>query len=519
MRVTSIGHAGLQIETAHGSILCDPWFSPAYFASWYPFPANDGLDMAALGRSDYLYVSHLHLDHYDPAWLGEWMDKDVTVLLPDYGVSDLKDALVGLGFHRFIATRSGEPFEHDGLTLMIVSMTAPSDGPLGDSCLAVDDGTAAFLNQNDCRPTDLEPIVQFGRLDGHSLQYSGAIWFPMVYDLPERVKQGLGERKRINGMDRARRYAEAIGARWVLPNSGPPAFLDDDLFELNDFGQPGNVFPDQLVFLDYLAANGLDNGLLMTTGTTVELERTTGEARVTHLGSVDEARFPFEHKHEYLTEYAARTKADREASKGEWGTTTEPLLPQLQQWWEPLMQEMPTLCGRLGERVLLRTEREAIVADFVEQKVVAYDGQECRYQLTIDDRLVRYCIEHRLADWVNELFLSCRFQATRKGPYNEQVYTWFKSLSSAHASYVESWLESDRESDEMWRFGDHLVQRHCPHLGADLARFGVVDGDVLTCQQHGWQYNIETGKCLTSDDAELRTKRIVHRDTEDTRSG
>ena len=69
MRVTSIGHAGLHIETAHGAILCDPWFSPAYFASWYPFPANDGLDMERLGRSEYLYVSHLHLDHYDPEWL------------------------------------------------------------------------------------------------------------------------------------------------------------------------------------------------------------------------------------------------------------------------------------------------------------------------------------------------------------------------------------------------------------------------------------------------------------------
>ena len=171
MRVTSIGHAGLHIETAHGTILCDPWFSPAYFASWYPFPANDGLDFEMLGRSDYLYVSHLHLDHYDPAWLAEHMSKDTTVLLPNYGVPDLRHALESLGFHRFIATGNAEPFEHDGLTLMIVAMTAPNDGPLGDSCLSVDDGTAAFLNQNDCRPTDLEPIVQFGSYDGHSLQY------------------------------------------------------------------------------------------------------------------------------------------------------------------------------------------------------------------------------------------------------------------------------------------------------------------------------------------------------------
>ena len=48
--------------------------------------------------------------------------------------------------------------------------------------------------------------------------------------------------RQVPGLDRARRFAEAVGARWVLPNSGPPAFLDDDLFEINDFGQEGNVF-------------------------------------------------------------------------------------------------------------------------------------------------------------------------------------------------------------------------------------------------------------------------------------
>ena len=40
MQVTFVGHAGLFIETRHGTILCDPWFNPAYFASWFPFPDN-----------------------------------------------------------------------------------------------------------------------------------------------------------------------------------------------------------------------------------------------------------------------------------------------------------------------------------------------------------------------------------------------------------------------------------------------------------------------------------------------
>ena len=44
VRITFLGHAGLFVETRHGSVLCDPWFTPAYFGSWFPFPRNDRLD-------------------------------------------------------------------------------------------------------------------------------------------------------------------------------------------------------------------------------------------------------------------------------------------------------------------------------------------------------------------------------------------------------------------------------------------------------------------------------------------
>ena len=43
MRATSLGHAGILIETEHGSIVCDPWFVPAFFGSWFVFPRNDRL--------------------------------------------------------------------------------------------------------------------------------------------------------------------------------------------------------------------------------------------------------------------------------------------------------------------------------------------------------------------------------------------------------------------------------------------------------------------------------------------
>ncbi|MDW6064827.1 MBL fold metallo-hydrolase [Streptomyces sp. FXJ1.4098] len=83
MRVTGLGHAGLFIETAAGTVLCDPWVNPAFFGSWFPFPDNTDLDWDHYGRAaDYLYVSHLHRDHFDAENLRRNVRKDLTVLLP-----------------------------------------------------------------------------------------------------------------------------------------------------------------------------------------------------------------------------------------------------------------------------------------------------------------------------------------------------------------------------------------------------------------------------------------------------
>ena len=114
MRITATGHAGSYIETAAGSILCDPWRTPAYFASWFPFPDNSGVEFERLAP-DFLYVSHLHRDHFDPDVLGRLVDKSATVLLPEFPIEDLRTELTELGFRSFVETRSGEPIDLAGL--------------------------------------------------------------------------------------------------------------------------------------------------------------------------------------------------------------------------------------------------------------------------------------------------------------------------------------------------------------------------------------------------------------------
>ena len=46
--------------------------------------------------------------------------------------------------------------------------------------------------------------------------------------------------------------------------------------------------------------------------------------------------------------------------------------------------------------------------------------------------------------------------------------------------------------DENGRYG--LIERHCPHRGADLA-FGRLEDGGLRCSFHGWLFDVE-GQCL-----------------------
>src|SRR5258708_19511730 len=67
VRITSIGHAGLLLETAAGRIVCDPWFTPAYFGPWVPFPANPAIDPDLLPDPAYPSAPHLPPTPFTPA--------------------------------------------------------------------------------------------------------------------------------------------------------------------------------------------------------------------------------------------------------------------------------------------------------------------------------------------------------------------------------------------------------------------------------------------------------------------
>jgi UDP-MurNAc hydroxylase len=510
----------MRIDTPAGSILTDPWVNPAYFASWFPFPDNSELDWESLGKVDYLYVSHLHRDHFDHEHLKRFIDKKATVLLPAFPTSEMEDELREVGFTKFIKTVSNEVIELDGgLKVMIQALTSPTDGPIGDSSLWVEYDGLRLLNQNDARPTDLSEFAKLGHVHAHMLQFSGAIWYPMVYELPEAAKAAFGKQKRERQFDRTWRYIDDLKASWVFPIAGPPCFLDDELWQFNDiFGDEGNIFPDQSVFLREYRAIGRDNAVVLLPGSVATL--TADDCTVTHpVPDLDEF---FANKEQYLRDYRERKRAVIDAAKASWAHPEIDVLAELKRRVEPLLEESIYLAKGVGGPVrldLLADDNDtvvtSIVVDFPAKEVRLAADEKVRYRFRTRKALVENLLASGEVDWVNSLFLSCRFSAARIGQYNEFIYSFFKCLSEERLQYAEGWYDEHERAIESESITlrdrttgvDWEVQRRCPHLKADLTRFGIADDGTLTCQLHGWRFDLESGRCLTSVGHKLRARR------------
>ena len=67
------------------------------------------------------------------------------------------------------------------------------------------------------------------------------------------------------------------------------------------------------------------------------------------------------------------------------------------------------------------------------------DAEPYVYKADVDRRLIEALLERHIEDWVNSLFLSCRFVGHRPDPanFNEFVMTFFKALSPERIAYVE----------------------------------------------------------------------------------
>jgi len=240
MKVKYIYSACLEISSSNVTILTDPWFTNgAYDGSWYQYPEIDPFQY--ISEPDYIYISHIHPDHYDPKFILRLFDRFGVkpILIPD-----LK--------HNYLLFKG----KSDGLTLTPTRYLDLGDTELYieenntgsisdiDSALIIHDkiNQKVFLNLNDCifsqsHVEKLQNIIsEFSEnIDLVALGYTGAGPFPQTYFDLNSERDMLVEKANIKKkqfFDRYLKYTNSFPSTYHLPFAGE-YILGGKLAELN----------------------------------------------------------------------------------------------------------------------------------------------------------------------------------------------------------------------------------------------------------------------------------------------
>jgi UDP-MurNAc hydroxylase len=511
MKVTSLGHAGLKVETKSATILVDPWLSPegAFLASWFQYPDNQHLMTPSLLDATAIAISHEHLDHVDPWFLAQLPPK-TPVLIPRYPSPVLKQKITATGLKKIIEVPQWQTLElGEGTSLFFVSEDSPMNH---DSAVVIVDDGEVLLNLNDARLSvaQLRSIRTKvgGVIDLLALQGAGASWYPMCYDYPQERQKELSQRKRMAKFSYMERAIAAVESVTVIPCAGPPCFLDPELAWVNSEMSEG-IFPDQQQVVDWLQERDVINMVILLPGDAFDVTEKKKQADPIW------QNFSFSNRDSYIQKYAENRAAHITALKTRYPEPTTSLWEEFRNYFQHLLAMSPYFNGKIGMRVGFDIQGSGggqWAVDFRPGLEGVFEEMgECSYGYRFASRWLPPLLNGELP-W-EDFFLSLRFQAWRNPDiYNDHLLGLLKFACQESLQAVEDY-ENSMDSQE--RIAIHseehtyLIQRYCPHAGVDLQEVGeVLPGGILRCLGHHYEFDLETGKCLNGKCKLLDSKRV-----------
>jgi UDP-MurNAc hydroxylase len=259
VRVTYLGQACTLIEVAGRKILTDPWLTEgAYFGTWFHthLLADAGVSPEFVPKDiDYLFLSHEHEDHVDPGTLRHF-PADVPVLICQFPTPRFRNYLEALGLRNIRELPAGQEVNlADGVSVTIFGTAEYTN----DAALLVEGDGCRLLNETDCKLSysDLERIGR-KRLDIGFYMFSGANWYPMMYDYPEDIQQDLVQKRRRSLLRSFVQRIKLTKPRVAVPAAGPCTVLDPELRWLNSNDRSIFIDPEEAIAALKIANIGVE---------------------------------------------------------------------------------------------------------------------------------------------------------------------------------------------------------------------------------------------------------------------
>jgi len=505
MRVTSLGHAGLNVETSGARLLCDTWLSPegAFQASWFQFPDNAHLMSNELRAPTAVLLTQGERDRVDP-WLVARLPGDVPVVACATTAPAVRRVLDEEPHRRIIAAAPWQRGEvAPGTTIFFV----PEDSPLSRrAAVVIRDGDETLVDLGGTRlaPLQLEQIREAAgnRIDLLCIQGATASWYPSCYEYTDERRREAARQKRLARFAYIVRAIRILKPAHVMPFGGHPCFLDPELFHHNEGLEPGG-FPDQKQYIAWLADRGIDNAVPMMPGDSWDIARRRRETDATW-DSVS-----LSDRRRYLEEYADRRRPHIDGVLARYPEPEASLWESFRDYFEHLLMLSPYFNERIGIRIGFHITGDAggdWSVDFrPESRGVRPTLADCGYEYRVAGRWARPLFSRELA-W-EDFLLSLRLTARRSADRCNDHVRLLRFADETLLRAVEQRETTARADDRIAvRTGDRVydVQRFCPHAGNDLLDCGeVLPHARLRCLAHRYEYSLDDGACLNGNGGRL----------------
>jgi UDP-MurNAc hydroxylase len=278
MRVTYYGQACTLTEAGGLKILTDPWLTEgAYFGTWFHthILADAGVTPDSFPKDiDYLFLSHEHHDHMDVAALKHFR-ADLPILICRFPGPKFRNSLQSLGFTNIRELASGERLDLGNDVSVTIFGTAEYTN---DSAILIEHNGVRLFNETDCKLAypDLQKLGHLG-IDIGFFMFSGANWYPMMYDYPADSMRDLVCRRRKSLLDSLRQRVKLTRPRFAVPAAGPCTVLHPDLLWLNE--EDRGIFIDPVLAVNALRSANLRSEPLYMAATDVWDSQTGFEPR------------------------------------------------------------------------------------------------------------------------------------------------------------------------------------------------------------------------------------------------
>jgi UDP-MurNAc hydroxylase len=210
-------------ENNNISILCDPWFTePIYHGSWYQYPPYRYNALEEIGDVDFIYISHIHPDHYDPVFLRKYISNygSKPILIQDRKSNYLLSKMRRDGFN----PTPIESIEANSANIRIVPVQ-PSNVYEIDSALVVKSSNGhSIVNLNDCNYDD-DLVAEISDYCNHQvsvalMNYTPASSYPQCYNLSKSAMRNEVDRIKSIYQQKFFRFKSALGPKLAIPFAG-----------------------------------------------------------------------------------------------------------------------------------------------------------------------------------------------------------------------------------------------------------------------------------------------------------